>query len=234
MFKKAEKIKEGVVIIGISSEHDKSITQLVCTNNNDSFNEVGNLLRTSAKTLKWFYVEKKRTPKYVSRFSIDRFKPIYEKHADKVEDSLTFSLLSYLLDTLYENTNHSKGNMVMDFYMMIHSFCPEAFHVVSANLNDPSLKNLHKHTKRAESKHNSLGCIIDRHHDKLLCTQVIIDNHKAIFSKNFPVAYSVSGDGTKTVEVISELSRYGEIVGGAHTNYPLLTIQRNEFEKHHQ
>ena len=108
---------------------------------------------------------------------------------------------------------------MIDFYMVFHSLSLDALRVVSANLNGPGIKNLHKHIKRAEYNQYSSRCIINHHHDKLLCTQVIIENHKAIFSKEFRIAYSVSGDGIKTAKVISESSRYGAIVGGAHPNH---------------
>ena len=74
-------------------------------------------------------------------------------------------------------------------------------------------------TKGTQFKNEALGCIINCHQSKELCTRIIAENHKTMFSKNFVVAYSVSGNGTKVACSVTESSRNGSIAGVAHPNH---------------
>ena len=64
-----------------------------------------------------------------------------------------------------------------------------------------------------------LGPIVNYHYSKELLVKVIGENHKLMFSKIFPVVFSVSDDARKTVEMVGESSRYYAIVGGTYLDH---------------
>lgn len=128
---------------------------------------------------------------------------MYKKNRNKVRDSIAFGLFNNLLETMSYSRNSMKGEKTMNFFMMLHSISPQAFSAVSANLCGPSLQNLKKHMKKV---HSSDCLIINCHHSKELCANAIVKYHKKMFSKDFPVAFSMSGDGTKVAQALTVLS----------------------------
>ena len=182
------------------------------------FTSDGVALRTSVKNVKEFYNEmnnKQKDHHSASNFISNRFLSMYEKHKDKVRNTLVFGLFNNMLESYTGNMNHAKGEKAMNFWMMLHSISPQAFSAVSANLSGPRLESLRKHIKSVEIETNPLRPIIDRHTSKELCVQAIVENHKAMFSKNYHVTFSMSGDATKVAKAVCESSKHRAIVGGA-------------------
>lgn len=218
MLKGVEEIRDGVIVYNESNIHSAYVTALVRTTDLSLLSPEGILLRTSVLSLRKFFedMEKRNKPhKDASNFITEKFLTVYEKHGNKIRDSLAFGLFNNLLDSLSGRSTSAKGDKVMNFYMMLHSISPQAFSAVSANLRGPNLKNLRRHIKIAESDTDVLGPIINRHESKELCAKAIVENHKRMFSKSYEVAFSLSGDGTKTAAAVSLCTRYNAIVGGA-------------------
>ena len=170
------------------------------------------------KHVRDFYHEmnnRKKSPSRTSDFIVNKFLDMYEKNGSKVRDSLAFGLFNNLLETMSGTRNSAKGDKAMNFFMMLHSISPQAFSAVSANLCGPSLRNLRKHMKKVETGSSDLGPIINRHLSKELCAKAIVEHHKKMLSKDFPVAFSMSGDGTKVAKALTVSSHYNAIVGGA-------------------
>ena len=133
LFKAAEEIRDGVVAYNESKMHDQYVSSLVKTWDLSALTSEGKVLHICVKAIKDFYSKMymkkdRRTPKKCTyNFIINRFLHMYEKHGDKVKDSLIFGLFHNMLETLSGTTSHAKDEKTMNFFMMLHSISPQAF-----------------------------------------------------------------------------------------------------------
>ena len=202
MLKASEEERDGAIACMEHETYEKLILKLVRTNDRGVLTSEGIVLRIKVKAIRYFYEEMERknisrTSECASNFVTDKFLLVLEKHGDKVKHYLAFGLFNNILGYLSGNPRYTKGENIMNFFMMLHIISPQAFNASSANLNRTMLKILRMRMKSAESKHGDLGCVINRRHSKEQYTGIIVENHKAMSSNNFSVAYSVSGTELK-------------------------------------